>query len=58
MFSLIMQGMARMGLLEMLRSVRVKGNLKSIKKGEGVTISQVNGLILKVKTIKKGKVKL
>jgi len=37
----------------MLRSARVKGNLKSIKKGEEVAISQVNGLFLKVKTIKK-----
>jgi len=39
--------------LKILRSVRVKDNLKSIKKGEEATITEVNGLNLKVKTIKK-----
>ncbi len=53
MFSLIMQGMAHMGLLKMLRLARVKGNLKSITKGEEVAISEVNGLTLKVKRLKK-----
>ena len=53
MFSLIMQGMAHMRLLKMLRSARVKGNLKSITIGEEVAISEVNGLTLKVKRLKK-----
>ena len=47
MFSLIVQGMTHMGLLKMLRLARVKGNLKSITKGEEVTISEVNGLLSK-----------
>ena len=53
MFSLIVQGMTHMGLLKMLRLARVKGNLKSITKGEETTITEVNGLTLKVKRLKK-----
>ena len=46
-------GYGSLGLLKMLRSARVKGNLKSITKGEEATITEVNGLTRIVEKFKK-----